>query len=107
MNRKSGKLVAPAVALMLCAVALIGVGFAITLQSTSTAEDNTASVSGLILDLTGDGSDNAVITESAAVYYETVQNAANGTITYKLVMNQIMDIAAGKVKVTAPGSNDV
>ena len=52
MNGKSGKLVAPAVAFMLCAVALIGVGFAITLNSTSTATENSVSTDGLVLNVT-------------------------------------------------------
>ena len=63
MNGKSGKLVAPAVAFMLCAVALIGVGFAITLNSTSTAANNTVSTDGLVLNVT-DASENSTTTAS-------------------------------------------
>ena len=103
MNGKSGKLVAPAVAFMLCAVALVGVGFAISLNSTSTADNNTVNVNGVVLDLTGDGQDGTIITGTAAVYYETVQTGANGTITYNFA-NAEMKIAAGNVAIKSPGN---
>ena len=105
MNGKSGKLVAPAVAFMLCAVALIGVGFAaVSLNSTSTANGNEVlNVDGLVLNLTGDGEGTTVITGAAAVYYQTVQESANGSIEYYFAQGD-MKIAAGKVNIESPGN---
>lgn len=104
MNGKSGKLVAPAVAFMLCAVALIGVGFAISLNSTSTAGGNEVNnVNGVVLDLTGDGEGKAALTGTAAVYYDTVQSGANGTIKYNFAKED-MTIAAGNVAIRSPGN---
>ena len=103
MNGKSGKLVAPAVAFMLCAVALIGVGFAISLNSTSTADNNTVNVNGVVLNLIGDGEDKTTITGTAAVYYETVQTGANGPIVYNFADSD-MTIAAGSVTIMSPGN---
>ena len=106
MNGKSGKLVAPAVAFMLCAVALIGVGFAITLNSTSTADNNTVSTDGLVLNVTDkNGGDTASFSESAKVYYQTTQSNGGAPI-YKIVTDKVI-VGVGKITVTSPGSADV
>ena len=106
MNGKSGKLVAPAVAFMLCAVALVGVGFAITLNSTSTATGNSVSTGGLVLKVT-DGSENstASFSSSAKVYYQTTQTNG-GAFTYVIPVGDVI-VGEGKITVTSPGSADV
>ncbi|MDD7423534.1 MAG: hypothetical protein PUK31_00800, partial [Candidatus Methanomethylophilaceae archaeon] len=103
MNGKSGKLVAPAVAFMLCAVALIGVGFAITLNSTSTATGNSVSTDGLVLNVTDkNGGDTASFSESAKVYYQTTQSNGGAPI-YKIVTDKVI-VGVGKITVTSPGN---
>ena len=106
MNGKSGKLVAPAVAFMLCAVALIGVGFAITLNSTSTATGNSVSTDGLVLNVTdASESGTASFSSSAKVYYQTTQTNG-GTLTYKIDTEEVV-VGVGKIKVTSPGNEDM
>ncbi len=106
MNGKSGKLVAPAVAFMLCAVALIGVGFAITLNSTSTATENSVSTDGLVLNVTdASGSGTASFSSSAKVYYQTTQTNG-GTLTYKIDTEPVI-VGVGKITVTSPGNEDI
>lgn len=106
MNGKSGKLVAPAVAFMLCAVALIGVGFAITLNSTSTADNNTVSTDGLVLNVTdASGSGTASFSSSAKVYYQTTQTNG-GALIYKIDTEKVI-VGVGKINVTSPGSANV
>ncbi len=105
MNGKSGKLVAPAVAFMLCAVALIGVGFAITLNSTSTAEVNNVSTGGLVVNVTdADGSGTTSFSSSAKVYYQTTQTNG-GAFTYVIPVGDVI-VGEGKITVTSPNDND-
>lgn len=106
MNGKSGKLVAPAVAFMLCAVALIGVGFAITLNSTSTVADKSVSTDGLVLNVTdASGSGTASFSSSAKVYYQTTQS--NGAAPTYMIDDEKVIVGVGKITVTSPGSADV
>lgn len=106
MNGKSGKLVAPAVAFMLCAVALIGVGFAITLNSTSTVANNSISTEGLVLNVTdADESGTTSFSSSAKVYYQTTQTDG-GAFTYVIPVGDVI-VGEGKITVTSPGNANV
>ncbi|WII09211.1 hypothetical protein O8W32_08585 [Methanomassiliicoccales archaeon LGM-DZ1] len=113
-NNSKKKLIVPLIALMLCAVAVIGIGYG--LNSTSTNNDNAVTGNALVVDLRNtDGSASLVgngFANGAEIGFVTTQTNGNtkvsidgasdvavGDVTYKAVK-----IGEGKLKVSASNS---
>lgn len=102
-NDSRKKLIVPVVALMLCAVAILGIGYGLT--SSSTNSGNAVSGTGLVVDLTDGATEKeaslgaGAFATGTAISYVTDQN--DGVITYTLTG---ADIGKGTLNITSTDS---
>ena len=83
-NSKHKKLLVPVIALLLCVTAMTGVGYAALMSDVSNT-DNSISMNGLVLNLTGAGgsADAGKISNNAVIGFKTT--TLNGVTTYTIV----------------------
>ncbi|KUE74133.1 hypothetical protein AUQ37_06215 [Candidatus Methanomethylophilus sp. 1R26] len=98
-NDSRKKLIVPVVALMLCAVAILGIGYGLT--SSSTNENNQVSGTGLVVDLnngTKSLGEGGFFTNSAQTAITYTSTQSNGNFTYTVSGGEI---GKGILKITS------
>lgn len=103
-EEKRKKLIVPAVALMMCAVAMIGIGYA-AVNSSVTNQNNTLTNNVFSIDLYSSAEGNTAIDNEAfnegKVVFSTHKTVGDSTTTYYDVANQIVTMNSSDVYIGA------